>query len=265
MIGFSLLFVLLALDGSLGRNDGLVLVALLIAYTGFLLIQSRRQEATMQWQALANMHEDAVSQQLPKTRDKAHWSGHWLVCVVQIGAGLILLVVGSDLLVTTSSSIAKVMGVSDVIIGLTIVAAGTSMPEVATSVIATIKGERDLAVGNVVGSCIFNILACLGISSIVAPGGIPIPGSVMAFDLWVMLASALVCLPIFFSGREIARWEGLLLLGYYVAYTTYLILSAQNHSVLPLFSTIMLMFVLPLSGVALITSVWTVRKTPAGN
>jgi cation:H+ antiporter len=181
--------------------------------------------------------------------------------VVLVVVGLWLLVVGSDLLVESSSAIARAMGVSNIIIGLTIVAAGTSMPEVATSIIATIKGERDLAVGNVVGSCIFNILACLGISSILAPAGIPVPASVLAFDLWVMLAAALVCLPIFFSGREIARWEGMLLLAYYVAYVTYLILAAQDHDALPLYSTIMLVFVLPLTGLALFTSVWTAKKT----
>jgi cation:H+ antiporter len=174
---------------------------------------------------------------------------------VQVGlvaAGLVLLVIGSDWLVTASIAFAKAMGVSDLIIGLTIVAAGTSMPEVATSITAAIKGERDIAVGNVVGSNTFNILGCLGLAGLVAPGGLPLAPSLLSFDIWVMLAVALACLPVFFTGREIARWEGAVFVGYYVAYVAYLILAAQQHDALPLFSQVMLMFVVPLTVVTLI-------------
>ncbi len=257
MIGFTLLCIILALDGSLGLYDGLILVALLVVYSTFLIVQSRRQMA-------ASVQGDMVTGEPTPEIDPTDGAGkppHWSMSIVLVAVGLVLLVFGADWLVDSATSLAKTMGVSDVIIGLTIVAAGTSMPEVATSIVATLKGERDIAVGNVVGSNIFNILACLGIASLVAPDGLAIPRAILAFDFWVMLAVALICLPIFFSGRKIARWEGFLLLSYYVAYTVYLILTAQDHDALPLYSMSMLMFVLPLSVIALLTSVWSVQKS----
>jgi cation:H+ antiporter len=174
-------------------------------------------------------------------------------------AGLVLLVLGSDWLVTAAVAFARAFGVSDLVIGLTIIAAGTSMPEVATSVMAAFKGERDIAVGNVVGSNTFNVLGCAGLTSIAAGatglGGLPVPAAALNFDLWVMLAVALACLPIFLTGREIARWEGGLFLGYYAAYVTYLILSAQQHAALAPYSSAMLSFVIPLTIVTLVVMV----------
>ena len=106
-------------------------------------------------------------------------------------------------------------------IGLTIVAAGTSLPEVATSVMASIKGKRDIAVGNVIGSNIFNLLAVLGLAALLAPGGINVAASALRFDMPVMIAAAIACLPMFFTGYRLARWEGMLFLGYYIAYTAF--------------------------------------------
>ena len=162
-----------------------------------------------------------------------------------------MLVVGSRWLVDGAIAIAAVLGLSELIVGLTIVAAGTSLPEVATSILATFRGERDIAVGNVIGSSIFNILAVLGLSSVVTPTGLPVSPSALGFDVPVMIAVAVACLPIFFTGRLIARWEGGLFLAYYVAYTMYLILDASNHDALPLFNTTMLFFVLPLTALTL--------------
>ena len=136
--------------------------------------------------------------------------------------GLVLLVIGAGWLVDSAIEFAESLGVSELVIGLTIVAAGTSMPEVATSVLATIRGQRDIAVGNVIGSNIFNILAVVGLSAIVAPDPLVISSAVQNFDFWVMLAVAAACLPIFFTGSTIARWEGAVFLLYYVAYTAYL-------------------------------------------
>jgi cation:H+ antiporter len=105
----------------------------------------------------------------------------------------------------------------------------------------------------VVGSNIFNILGCLGVSALAAGGaGLAVPPSVLNFDIWVMLAVALACLPVMLSGREIARWEGAVFLLYYVAYVAYLILAAQQHDALPLFSTAMMSFVVPLTIVTLL-------------
>jgi cation:H+ antiporter len=175
------------------------------------------------------------------------------VQVALIAAGLFGLVLGSEWLVDAAVEFAKALGVSELVIGLTIVAAGTSMPEVATSVMAAIKGERDIAVGNVVGSNTFNILGCLGLSSLVSgSAGLGVPPSVLGFDIWVMLAVALACLPVFMTGREIARWEGFLFIAYYGAYVLYLILAAQQHAALPAFSSAMLSFVIPLTVVTLV-------------
>ena len=152
---------------------------------------------------------------------------------------------------------------SDLIIGLTIVAAGTSMPEVATSITAAIKGERDIAVGNVVGSNTFNILGCLGLSGLLSGDmGLVMAPSLLAFDIWVMLAVALACLPIFMTGREIARWEGAVFLAYYVAYVAYLILATQQHAALGAFSTTMMTFVIPITVVTLIVVLLRRGKSP---
>jgi cation:H+ antiporter len=199
-----------------------------------------------------------------KPAEAGAWDARWPAQLVLIIGGLVLLVAGSEALVTSAVAFAKAMGVSDVVIGLTIVAAGTSMPEVAASLAAAIKGERDIAVGNVVGSNTFNILGCLGLSGVLAgSGGLAVAPSVLAFDLWVMLAVALACLPVFLSGREIARWEGGVFVAYYVAYVAYLILAAQQHAALGTFSAVMMSFVVPLTLVTLVVAVLPRRAPPA--
>jgi len=244
MVGASLLLLVLGLDGRIGLVDGGLLLALLVAYTAFLVIQSRRENA-----AGAESEFDAELQPAAA----GAWDAKWPAQVALIVAGLVALVLGSDALVTSAVAFAKQMGVSDLVIGLTIVAAGTSMPEVATSIAAAIKGERDIAVGNVVGSNTFNILGCLGVSGLLAGDtGLSVAASVLNFDIWVMLAVALACFPVFFTGREIARWEGAVFLAYYVAYVAYLILAAQQHDALPMFSQAMLSFAIPLTVITLV-------------
>jgi cation:H+ antiporter len=134
---------------------------------------------------------------------------------------------------------------------LTVVAAGTSLPEVASSVVAALRGERDIAVGNVVGSNLFNILACVGLAGLVSSAPLTVAPAVVAFDLPVMLAVAVACLPVFLTGGTIARWEGGVLLGYYFAYAGYLVLRAVEHDALPAFSGVMLGFVVPLTVITL--------------
>ena len=166
-----------------------------------------------------------------------------------------LLVFGAEGLVAACVAFAKALGVSDLVIALTIVAAGTSMPELATSLAAALKGERDIAVGNVVGSNVFNILGCIGLGGVVAGAqGLGVAPSVLSFDIWVMLAVALACLPVFLSGREIARWEGGVFVLYYAAYVAYLILAAQQHDALEEFSAAMFSFVLPITVITLVVS-----------
>ena len=240
MLGASLLLLAFGLDGRIGRVDAIILFALLVVYTVFLVIQSRRETRATKDEYQAELDS------------KSQWDAHWAVQLALIGVGLVFLVLGSNWLVEAATSFAKAMGVSDLVIALTIVAAGTSMPEVATSIMAAVRKQRDIAVGNVIGSNTFNILGCLGLSGMVAPDGLGMAPALMAFDIWVMLAVALACIPVFITGREIARWEGAVFLGYYAAYTTYLILAAQSHAALAPFSSTMMGFVVPLTVIALV-------------
>jgi cation:H+ antiporter len=169
-----------------------------------------------------------------------------------IVVGLALLVLGSRWLVNGAVALARLLGASELIIGLTILAIGTSMPEIATSIAAGIRGERDIAVGNAVGSNIFNILLVLGVCSMVAPRGVDVSPTALRFDMPVMIAVMVASLPIFFTGYQIARWEGIFFLGYYSAYLAYLFLEATQHEVLPAFSLIMLTFVVPISAITLL-------------
>ncbi len=240
MIGASLLLVVMVLDGKLGRLDAALLAILLAGYMVFLVMQSRAESAEIR-------DEYAESVCRP-----GQWDSHWAVQALLIVVGLGLLVLGSDWLVESSIAFARAMGVSDLIIGLTIIAAGTSMPELAASIMAAVRGERDIAVGNVIGSNTFNILGCLGISGLVSRDGLSIAPAVLNFDLWVMVAVAVACLPVFIAGREIGRRKGLLFVGYYVAYVAYLILGAQDHDALDEYSAIMIGFVLPITVVTLV-------------
>lgn len=213
---------------------------MLVAYTVFLIIQSRKESIEI---------KNEYAQENLKT---SKWDAPIYVQIILILAGLYLLVQGSEWLVDSAVIFARIMGVSDIVIGLTIVAAGTSMPEVATSLMAAIKGERDIAVGNVVGSNTFNILGCLGVTGLVAPEGLNVPAALLNFDLWVMLAVSFACIPVFMTGREIARWEGGIFVGYYVAYVTYLILASKEHDAIPVFSTVMMSFVVPITLITLV-------------
>lgn len=245
MIGASLLLWAMAADGGISRWEGLLLASLVVGYTFIIIRQSRREEATIK-AAIKAEYDEAFG------GGAKGWDAHWGVQILLILVGLALLVMGANWLVEAAVTFAKQLGVSELVIGLTIVAAGTSLPEVATSILAAIRGERDIAVGNVVGSNIFNILAVLGISASVAPGDLAVAPSMLAFDLPIMVAVAVACLPVFFSGSTISRWEGVLFLALYVAYTLYLILYATGHDALQGYSTVMGAFVLPLLAVTLV-------------
>ena len=255
MVGASLLLLALTLDGLLGLLDSVMLFGLLLAYTVFLVRQSRAETQAARDEYAAES----------KPAAPGAWDAKLPVQLALIVVGLGLLVLGSEWLVSAAIVFAKALGVSDLVIGLTIVAAGTSMPEVATSITAAIKGERDIAVGNVVGSNTFNILGCLGVSGLVAgPAGLVMAPALLNFDIWVMIAVALACLPVFLSGREIARWEGGAFLLYYAAYVAYLILATQQHEALGSFSGVMLSFVIPITVVTLVVMALR-RPRPPGH
>ncbi|HEY9767295.1 MAG TPA: calcium/sodium antiporter [Coleofasciculaceae cyanobacterium] len=240
MIGVSLLLLMFSFDGQLSRVDSIILFIGGVLYTLSLIYQSSKQNAEQEEFAEYSFFNPVT----PIV---------WIKNTAYIIGGLVLLVLGSRWLVNSAITIAEYFQVSKLIVGLTIVALGTSLPELFTSVIASLRGETDIAVGNVLGSNIFNILAVLGVSGIVAPNGINVSPTVISFDTPVAIAVAFACLPIFYSRKRIDRWEGLLFLFYYLAYTTYLILNATDHQFLASYVNIMLAVVIPITVIALIT------------
>lgn len=232
MVAASLGTLLLGLDGSIGRLDGVLMFGSLLVWVAYLIRGSR---------ALMIAEHDAPA---PSPRGRG-------VNVLLVIIGLAMLVVGARWLVDGAVAAATALGLSELVIALTIVAVGTSLPELATSVIAAIRGERDIAVGNIVGSNVFNLLAVLGISAIVA-GDVPIAEGALTFDMPVMVAVAVACLPIFFTGFRIARWEGVLFLGYAVGYTAYLLGTAVEHPTVPGFTVALATVIVPLTAVTLL-------------
>lgn len=227
MIFVSVVVLLFCLTGELTRSAGVVLFLGIIVYTVVQILLARRE-------------------------GKAAEPGDGAAPRLSIGMalffgviGLALLVLGSRWFVWGAVELARGWGVSELVIGLTIVAAGTSLPEVATSVMAGIKGERDIAVGNVVGSNIFNILSVLGAAALFSPLPIPIEKDLIQADLPMMLAVAVCCLPIFVSGGTISRSEGGLFIGWYAVYTIYLVLRAQESAMLESFTAVIMWLMLP--------------------
>ena len=244
MVGASILLLLFSLDGALGRIDGIIMLALLVGYVSWTIVQSRKTANGMVEEMVDQLQLGAT----PATPlGRQLWSQSLWIQLIIFLAGLGLLVIGANWAVDGSVIIAKSFGVSELVIGLTVVAIGTSLPEVVTSIVASYRGERDIAVGNVIGSNMFNILAVLGLSSIVAPSGIAVSDNAIHFDMPVMIAVAIACLPVFYIGHKIARWEGALLFGYYVAYTSYLILRSQGHGYATILQDAMVFFVIPLT------------------
>jgi cation:H+ antiporter len=202
LIGVTLLTLLLVSDRQLARWEGLLFLSGAVGYTLFALHLARRETSQEALQEFAT--------ELPQPKGPV-----WLDWV-RIGGGIILLVGGGHALVHGSVHLARMLGISEAIIGLTIVATGTSLPELATSIVAALKKEADIAVGNVVGSNILNLLAILGVSATIHPFS---AAGITALDLGTMVAVSLVLLPIMWTGFEVRRWEGALLLA---AYGTYL-------------------------------------------
>lgn len=212
MIAASLGLVPLAMDGRVGRVEGAVLVILGLAYTVYQIRGGRRAEAVPE-------SEEGAPQ---RSEGRAIW-----LDPVRMLLGLALLTVGADRLVNGASTLARAFGLSELVIGLTVVAVGTSLPELATSAVAALRGERDLAVGNLVGSNVFNIVWVLGLSATIAPNGVAVVPSAWAFDLPVMILVALLALPIAVSGSRVGRGEGALFVGLYAMYLTVLVHAAR--------------------------------------
>lgn len=244
MIVVSALTWAMAWDGVIARMEGTLLLLIFGGYTVVLIY------AGMRCKPAEDCAEGDIEEAIGPVPARLGTS----VVLVLIGLGL--LVLGANWLVDGAVSLARTLGVSELVIGLTIVALGTSMPEVATSIMASIRGQRDIAVGNVVGSNLFNLLVVLGGSAVAARQGIPVIGEALRFDLPVMVAVALACLPIFVTGGRISRLEGVLFLGYYAAYVVFLVFAAMRHWALGTFTSAMIWFVLPLTILGITVSLW---------
>jgi cation:H+ antiporter len=239
MLGLSVLVLLLGLDNQLGRLEGIAFVLILIAYITWTVVASRRNPDLID-------DDDYDEFDAEHLGDTSAWRDVGYVLL-----GLLLLVLGSTSLVEAATDIAETLGVSQLVIGLTVVAIGTSLPEVATSVVAAARGQRDLAVGNAVGSNMFNILAVLGITAAVSPSALPIPDQALRLDVLVMIAVALACLPIFAYDYSLRRWEGVLFLVYYGVYLTWLTLDASDSSFADPYSVAVLGFLLPMGALTM--------------
>lgn len=220
LLAVSVVALVMALDNSIGRIDGIILFAGVITYTGWLIRGARREPDP----AVLAEYDDSIDELDVGVIDKPVPVQALLVAI-----GLGVLVAGSQLLVSSATDIAETIGVSDLVIGLTVVAVGTSLPELATSMLAAFRGRRDIAVGNVVGSCLFNLMCVLGASAAVSSDGIGVTDGSLRLDLPVMIAATVVLVPIFWNGFRITRLEGVALIGFYLVYVVYLVLDSENH------------------------------------
>ncbi|WP_291474446.1 calcium/sodium antiporter [Corynebacterium sp.] len=219
------LLLLLSLGGSLGRTSGVLLLVVGVIYTGLILWyvrqQARRPEPAAAPDNVVEAGTDAAA-----AADTAGRPG-WLsilrdIAYLVVGIGTVIL--GADWLVTGAIDIASELGVSDTLIGLTVVAIGTSAPELVTSVVATMRGHASMAVGNLIGSSVYNIVFILGLTVVISPDAIPVESVVLQVDMPVMLGVSLLVATMFRTGRRVTRREGLLLVLSYLVYLSYLVM-----------------------------------------
>lgn len=225
MIVASALVFALALNKQLDRLDGAILLGGLLVYLALLLRQSRHS---------GHHHSN---HDLPRTS--------WLHNILLMLAALLLLGGAGHLLLGAAVTVATELGLSERIIGLTIIAVSTSLPELATSLIAAFRGQREIAVGNVIGSNVFNLLGVLGLTALVAPAPLSVSPNALAFDLPVMLGVAALCLPVFYTGYRVTRGEGLLFLGLYLAYGLHVVSFTTGMPLAGKLEHLMVFFVLP--------------------
>lgn len=238
VIGVSILVLVLSLDGRLGRLEGVLLLVLLVVYLVWTVVAAQRgRTPTIDLEFAEGLDHEKVRASTPA------------VDVAFVLVGLAFLVGGAQALVSAATTVAEQLGVSELVIGLTVVAVGTSLPEIATSLLAAARGERDLAVGNAIGSNLFNLLAVLGITATVSPRALTVLDGAITVDMPVMIAAALACLPLFATGYVLARWEGGVFLIFYAAYLTWLVLDATDHGLRDSYAGAMLGFVVPLTAV----------------
>lgn len=210
MIASALALLVMAWDGTLSRFEGILLLIAAVVYTIAIVRLSRRESAKMR----KEYAEEFSREVLVDKPGPAASIGN----VILLLGGLALTVLGANLLVSGAVSIAQMLGVTDAVIGLTIVAIGTSAPELATTIVATVKDDRDVAVGNLIGSSICNILVILGLTCVAAPDGVDVSRDVLWLDLPLGAAVAIACYPVFRSDRMVSRREGITFVTIYILY-----------------------------------------------
>lgn len=214
MVGASLMLMVLARNSMLGRLEGLLLVAGAALYTLLIAHGARRER-----------RDDLAEQRAAGIEPPPASHTGVAMDTAAVIAGIALIVLGSDWLVEGAIRLSRLLGVSDAFIGLTVVAVGTSLPELVTAVVATLRNARAIAVGNVIGSCVYNILLVLGVTALVPPRAIPVSTELLWVDIPVMTLAAVACWPVFSGSRRVTRFEGGLFVAAYTAYLTYLVLA----------------------------------------
>jgi cation:H+ antiporter len=248
MIAAAVFTYFFSLDGTLDRFEGLAAFGLLIVY---ILFQLRNSVDQSKSQSEENLEaEKELKESLKGSRQWHDWA--------RIAVGLALLVFGADKFVEGAVEIARGFGVSELVIGLTIVAAGTSLPEVATSVIAAVKKQTDIAVGNVIGSNIFNSLGVLGLAGSVSPKPVSISAQAVSFDFPLSIAASLLCFPLFLRGFRIGRTEGFGFFAIYIGYVTYLVMDQIGSGALAGKQALIVQMAFPV--VALLLIIYAVRE-----
>jgi len=237
MIAASFLVFGMAMNQYLGRLEGLLLLGCLLLY--LYLLRRQAQRHGRHWRN-------------EPTSTRQRW---WPLCVAAMAGGIVLLLLGGHLLLDAAVEIAAEYGLSDRFIGLTIVAVGTSMPQLATSLIAAMRGQRDIAVGNVIGGNLFNLLGVLGLTAVIAPAPLTVSPNALAFDLPVMVAVAALCLPLFYAGYRVTRFEGLLLLALYAAYGVHVVAFTTGLGIAGRLEHLMQFYGLPLLAVSMLLAI----------
>ena len=221
MVGASAALLVMCLDGHLSGVEGGVLLTAAAAYTVVVVRTSRDEDPVVADEYRA---EFGVATAAAATTERDR--GRRIAALLGVTlAGTVVIVVGAELLVRGAVDAATALGVSDAFIGLTVVAIGTSAPELATAVVAGLRGEQDISVGNVLGSSIYNILLVLGATVVAAPGGLDVPDGVARFDLPVVLAVAVLCVPVLLTGRRVTRTEGWVFVGLYAVFLAVVLLT----------------------------------------
>jgi cation:H+ antiporter len=212
----TLLCLAIAQDGEINRLDASLCIAMYVGFTAYLVGLVREQVTAVESKEL----KAEVKELTPEGERPRAW-----VCSGLVGVGVLLLAGGAHATVVGASELARLLGLSDRVIGLTIVSAGTGLPEVVASLVSSIRGRSDVAIGNVIGSNLFNILGILGLSALAAP--LPVQPELFASDCWWMLGVTLLLFPIMFTGLRVSRWEGALLLATYCVYLGLLLVGQQ--------------------------------------